>query len=56
MRAVWLVEECIDRKWRPVDNDIHFSTEVAALVDLDIWEMDNPGFRYRVVKYVPAKK
>ena len=55
-RALWIVEECVNRKWRPVENDIHFSTQQAGKVELDIWEMDYPGFRYRLVKYTPEKK
>lgn len=55
-RALWIVEECVDRKWRPVENDIHFSTESAGKVELDIWEMDCPGCHFRLVEYVPKVK
>jgi hypothetical protein len=55
MRALWIVEVCADRKWRPL-GDIHFSTQSAAQVELKLWEMEERGLRYRLVEYVPKVK
>ena len=62
MRALWIVEECVDRKWGVVANsDTLFAdfifindTEEEGLAELALWQAEVG--RYRLVKYTPVKK
>lgn len=62
MRALWIVEECVDRKWRrAITSDMRIGdflipneTEEEGLDELALWQAE--GGRYRLVKYAPEVK
>lgn len=62
MNALWIVEECKARKWRPARmSDYRIGDfiqpnedEEEGLTELALWQAE--GGRYRLVKYVPEQK
>ncbi len=62
MRPLWIVEECVDRKWRRAITSnmrigeflIPNDTEEEGLTELSLWKLE--GGRYRLTKYVPEVK
>ena len=63
MRYRWVVEQCQERRWRPVESpcghegeNFASTTRQEAQRELRIWEEDFPLLLHRLVKYVPEVK
>ena len=62
MRSLWIVQECIDRRWRrAITSDMRIGeflfpndTEEDGLTELALWQAESG--RYRLIEYVPKVK
>lgn len=62
-RHLWVVEECVNRRWTPVESpgwcgDASYATtdKSDAERELRIWQHDFPGQKLRLVKYLREVK